>query len=64
MSFARRTRRGSTRRGAAVVDTSEAVDRLAACRCPFTVTTGAGLTTIEHWHRHGCKALRRYRDRP
>ena len=25
--------------------------------CPAVITTGAGLVTVEHYHRHGCPQL-------
>jgi hypothetical protein len=42
-----------------MLDADAVAERMARCRCPVETVEVAGVTVVNHLHRHGCEALRR-----
>jgi hypothetical protein len=45
----------------AMVDWTEAAERLRGCDCPAIIVPDDDMTVVEHYHRHGCPELKRWR---
>ena len=55
----RRHRHGGPKlRNIAWINPNEVAGRLDACDCPAVIHTTASAVVVEHFHRHGCPALK------